>query len=218
MPGAPVTEFKQPDPQSDALPVRLGGWLFRRRTWLPLPLIAALLLCPPSRTLPGFVFWIGVLLVAAGEWTRLEGVRHIGVISRTRSDRLGPLVSDGPFARVRNPLYLGNIALWVGFALSARLAWLAPLVAVLLFVEYHAIVRWEEQLLASRLGERYRIYAARVPRWIPKGLRARGAGTKAGDPALKAQGFTWRDTLFSERGTLAAIAAGYALLWIKSSV
>ena len=48
-------------------------------------------------------------------------VHHIGVISRTRSDRLGPLVASGPFALVRNPLYLGNIALWVGFALTARL-------------------------------------------------------------------------------------------------
>jgi protein-S-isoprenylcysteine O-methyltransferase Ste14 len=211
MPGAPTAEFKQSHAQSHPLFVRLGGWLFPRRTWLPLPLVAALLLLPPSQDVPGAVFWVGALLVAAGEWIRLEGVRHIGVISRTRSDRLGPLVSDGPFARVRNPLYLGNIALWVGFALSARLAWLAPLVAVLLFVEYHAIVRWEEHLLNSRLGEGYRAYAARVPRWIPKGLRAEGSG-------LKAQGFTWRETILSERGTLLAIGAGYALLWIKSGV
>jgi hypothetical protein len=28
--------------------------------------------------------------------------------------------------------------------------------------------------------------------------------------------FSWRDTFFSERGTLIAIAAGYALLWIKA--
>jgi protein-S-isoprenylcysteine O-methyltransferase Ste14 len=40
----------------------------------------------------------------------------------------GPLVSSGPFARVRNPLYLGNIAIWIGFALTARLVWLAPVI------------------------------------------------------------------------------------------
>jgi len=33
-------------------------------------------------------------------------------------DRLGPLVDSGPFAIVRNPLYVGNIMLWVGFALT----------------------------------------------------------------------------------------------------
>ena len=59
--------------------------------------------------------------VASGELLRLWGVHHIGAISRTRSDRLGPLVDTRPFALVRNPLYLGNIALWVGFAVSARL-------------------------------------------------------------------------------------------------
>ena len=80
------------------------------------------------------------------------------MISRTRSDRLGPLVATGPFSLVRNPLYVGNILLWVGFAVSARLLWLAPLVALLLALEYHAIVRWEERLLESRLGDAYRMY------------------------------------------------------------
>ena len=56
----------------------------------------------------------GVAVVVFAEALRLWGVHHIGVISRTRSDRLGPLVASGPFALVRNPLYLGNIMLWVG--------------------------------------------------------------------------------------------------------
>lgn len=149
----------------------------------------------------------GVLIVALGELVRLWAVRHIGVISRTRSDRLGPVVSSGPFGLVRNPLYLGNILLWTGFALSARLPWMVPIVVILLGFEYHAIVRWEEELLESRRGEEYLAYAARVPRWIPA----------TGAPARDSSGatFSWRDTLFSERGTLLAIAAGYVLLWLK---
>ena len=102
-----------------------------------------------------------------GEALRLWAVRHIGVISRTRSDRLGPLVETGPFALIRNPLYVGNLALWVGFTLSARLVWLVPIVLIILGLEYHAIVRWEESLLESRRGDEYRAYAGRVPRWIP---------------------------------------------------
>ena len=90
-----------------------------------------------------------MLTVAAGEAVRLWAVHHIGAISRTRSDRLGPLIDSGPFAHVRNPLYLGNILLWLGFALSAHLLWLAPIVVMLLAFEYHAIVRWEETLLAD---------------------------------------------------------------------
>ena len=75
---------------------------------------------------------MGLTLVAVGESIRLWAVRHIGVISRTRSDRLGPLVANGPFRYLRNPLYLGNILLWLGFALSARLPWLVPICVVVL--------------------------------------------------------------------------------------
>lgn len=151
-------------------------------------------------------------MVASGELLRLWAVRHIGGISRTRSDRLGPLVASGPFARLRNPLYFGNIALWIGFAASAGLVWLIPPIVLLLAFEYHAIVRWEERLLEGRLGDNYREYAARVPRWIPL------ASPVSLDPQVSRPKFSWRQTLFSERGTLMAIVAGYLLLWYKSQV
>ena len=120
--------------------VRLGGWLFRQRTWLPLPLAVALIVIPPSSAGPAAPLWIaGLTLILAGESLRLWSVHHIGAISRTRSDRLGPLVSTGPFGRVRNPLYLGNIALWTGFAVTARLLWLNTYSASGLGA---ALIRW----------------------------------------------------------------------------
>jgi protein-S-isoprenylcysteine O-methyltransferase Ste14 len=221
---------------------RLGGWLFRHRTALPLPVAAAILAlrvgeAPPSAALVA----AGVTLTALGEALRVWGVHHIGAISRTRSDRLGPLVESGPFGLLRNPLYVGNIALWAGFALAARLVWLAPVILVVLGLEYHAIVRWEEGLLESRLGDGYRAYAARVPRWVPTfNRRGRGATERSKDRSLpiigerrkenllerdscaslpssvvKHEPFSWTETLFSERGTLVAVAVGYVLLWLK---
>ena len=86
-------------------------------------------------------------------------------------------------------------------------------------------MRWEETLLESRLGQPYRDYAARVPRWMPlfnRGRSAKSAQTNAEkmdrfrETALKRQAFSWRATLFSERGTLVAMALGYLLLWIKA--
>jgi len=201
---------QQQDPDTFEAIVRLGGWLFKQRTWLPLPLAFALLLVPPTESRSSGLAWLGFAVVALGELVRMWAVRHIGVASRTRSDRLGPLVSTGPFAVVRNPLYLGNITLWVGFAVSARLLWMAPLIVLLLASEYHAMVRWEEELLESRLGESYRAYAARVPRWIPSPTPP--------PPAPLGAAHTWRETFFSERGTLIAIAVGYALLYVKDGI
>jgi protein-S-isoprenylcysteine O-methyltransferase Ste14 len=189
---------------------RAGGWLFRRRSWVPLPLVVLLLAAPPGAGSPVLHGAIGAALIAAGEIVRLLAVRRIGSVSRTRADRLGPLVMTGPFARVRNPLYLGNMAIWTGFAISARLAWLAIPLLALLALSYHAVVRWEEHLLESRLGEPYRTYRSRVPRWLPR-------MTPASSPANPANGerHTWRATLFSERGTLIAIATACLLQYIR---
>jgi protein-S-isoprenylcysteine O-methyltransferase Ste14 len=199
---------------------RAGGWLFKRRTSLPLPLAIAILAIPSTQTrAETATILAGIALTLAGELVRLWGVRHIGVISRTRSDRLGPLIDSGPFAYVRNPLYLGNIALWAGFALTARLPWLAPIIVVLLAGAYHAIVRWEEGLLEARLGAAYREYAARVPRWVPARPSSSGRASNQKPLMVSASNhepFSWGETLFSERGTLVAMAAGYCLLWLKA--
>jgi hypothetical protein len=77
--------------------------------------------------------------------------------------------------------------------------------------EYHAIVRWEERRLESQMGERYRAYAARVSRWLPRFDRQSSG-------RLSAVPFSWRDTFFSERGTLLAIGVGLVLLWAKLRV
>jgi protein-S-isoprenylcysteine O-methyltransferase Ste14 len=201
---------------------RLGGWLFRHRTIIPLPLALLTLLWPSHSESASILVVVGGLgLVALGEGLRLWGVHHIGTISRTRTDRLGPLIASGPFAFVRNPLYIGNMTLWAGLALSARLPWLAPIFVLVLAIEYDAIVRWEERLLVERLGDAYREYAARVPRWMPNpfGRRAPGDSDISATLAVPAAGgFSWRETLFSERGTLIAIALGYVLLWLKSQL
>jgi len=170
----------------------LGGWLFRHRTIIPLPLAIAVLLlrigeAPPSK----WLIASGIGLTLTGEAIRLWAVHHIGAISRTRSDRLGPLIAAGPFAVVRNPLYLGNIALWAGFAMAARLLWLVPVIVVLLAVEYHAIVRWEEQVLEARYGDERAeltektcsLRTQRTPRLLSPGARRCSASAARSSPS-----------------------------------
>jgi hypothetical protein len=50
-----------------------------------------------------------------------------------------------------------------------------------------------------------------VPRWIPAPAASGRQPSGAAPPDL----FSWTDTLFSERGTLLAIAAGYILIAAK---
>ncbi len=172
----------------------VGGWLFRHRGWLPVPLFAACLLPLPHARLAGFV------LLALGEGLRLWAVGHIGRKSRTRDDRVGALSETGPYARLRNPLYVGNLLLWSGIGV---LAWPSALwVVPALVTHYSFIVRWEEAQLERQLGEPYRDYLRRVPRWLPLGPRR--AGRWDGGEALR-----------SERGTFAVLSLVGAALWAR---
>jgi protein-S-isoprenylcysteine O-methyltransferase Ste14 len=135
----------------------------------------------------------GGALCVAGEALRLWGVAHIGAVSRTRGDEVGALVEGGPFGWSRNPLYVGNLALWAGVGLLAGRAWLAALVVGALALHYRFVIGWEETNLRARLGAPYDAYTARVPRWF-----GGPGGGGAGD---------WRAAVRSERSTFVALSA-----------
>jgi protein-S-isoprenylcysteine O-methyltransferase Ste14 len=114
----------------------------------------------------------GVLIVTLAALVRswAEAYLHSSVVhdSKLHSDRL---VADGPYRRIRNPLYLGNILLAVGLGLMAsRTGFLVLVVATVPFV-YRLILREEASLLESQ-GDSYRRYIEAVPRLWPS-LRPR---------------------------------------------
>ena len=76
------------------------------------------------------------------------------------------LVTDGPFARCRNPMYLGHIIFLAGLALTLQ-SWPAAALAAGTAVWFQFRVRRDERRLEERFGEPYREYAARVKRWVP---------------------------------------------------
>jgi len=76
------------------------------------------------------------------------------------------LVTSGPFAWCRNPMYLGHIVFLLGLALSLRSV-LAALIALATAVWFQFRVQRDERRLGERFGQPYLDYAARVKRWIP---------------------------------------------------
>jgi protein-S-isoprenylcysteine O-methyltransferase Ste14 len=76
------------------------------------------------------------------------------------------LVTHGPFAFTRNPMYLSAAAVWLGWALFyGSIAVLTGLVVAWVWGMFF-VVRWEERALEVRFGETYRQYKAKVPRWL----------------------------------------------------
>ena len=77
------------------------------------------------------------------------------------------LTESGPYAHVRNPLYLGTATVAAGFVIASRRWELGVLFgAVFLFV-YLPVVELEEQHLQS-LFPGYAVYARRVPKLMPR--------------------------------------------------
>ena len=195
--------LRQPWPDAS-----IGHWVFRNRSWLPVPLgILAVVFAPGAADLR--LIYAGACCIVAGEALRLWAVRHIGVVSRTRAIRLGPLVTSGPYAHTRNPLYVGTWLLWTGFALGSSLRWMVPLSWAVFAVQHSFVVQWEEQLLAQRYPASYRRYAGAVSRWIPRLSR------RAMPAAPYRHPHPWSEVMFSERGTIAAIALVAMLLLVR---
>jgi protein-S-isoprenylcysteine O-methyltransferase Ste14 len=141
--------------------VTLGAWLLVRGRWQFLP------------NNDGAVEIAGALLALTGAafaaWARSK-------LGRLFSPQLGVqeqhrLITSGPYAVVRHPIYLGIIDFIIGTALF--LNDVALFLAGLLFVIYFgAQIRIEERMLERHFGNSWREYRARVPGLFPYLRRA----------------------------------------------
>lgn len=205
-PRLPAVRRQRPSRRTpeDTRAARAGAWLFRHRGWIPVPIIVVLLL---AQTRASAAAWgVGLALVGAGEALRLAGVAAAGGATRRRSRNVERLVTYGIFAWTRNPLYLGNLLAWLGFAVAAGALWFLPIVAGVFAIEYSLIVRYEEAVLDATFGASYRSYRERTPRWIPWPPRARLAGDHS-----------WRAALHSERSTFLAYLAIIVAFAVKQA-
>ncbi|MFL5616918.1 MAG: methyltransferase family protein [Gemmatimonadaceae bacterium] len=153
---------------------RMGAVLFRHRGWLPVPFLLVPLL---ARGAMGPRNWLlGFALIVLGEAIRLAGVAAAGTVTRRRSRTVQRLVTYGIFAWMRNPLYVGNFLIWMGFTVISGVLWFIPVAVVLFAIEYTLIVRYEEGVLESIFGHEYLAYKSRTPRWFPRRPAVREAG------------------------------------------
>jgi protein-S-isoprenylcysteine O-methyltransferase Ste14 len=76
------------------------------------------------------------------------------------------LAQSGPYAHLRNPLYLGTLAVAAGFAIASKKWELGVLFAVVFGLIYLPVVELEEQHL-RKLFPSYEEYARRVPKLLP---------------------------------------------------
>jgi protein-S-isoprenylcysteine O-methyltransferase Ste14 len=110
---------------------------------------------------------IAVVLMAAGAGLAIPAIRGF----RSAGTHVEPwkpstaLVTDGIFAWLRNPMYVGLTVILAGLALLLASDWMLVMTIVFVPVIHFGVVRREERYLEAKFGDAYRRYKARVPRY-----------------------------------------------------
>jgi protein-S-isoprenylcysteine O-methyltransferase Ste14 len=118
---------------------------------------------------PDAIGWLAGGICAAGLALHVWSNASLARSERQATAGTSPLVMDGPFRYVRNPIYLAGITMLLGVGLLYP-TWDAKhlILPLLLLVYFHvAVVRVEEPALRQQFGPTYEDYCRRVPRWFP---------------------------------------------------
>jgi hypothetical protein len=156
--------------------------------------------------------WIasGAALAGFGLIIRALAAGHL------RKDR--ELATSGPYARTRNPLYLGSAFMAVGFAVAGHSWWAGGVVVIYFAVFYYAVMKNEEADLLVRFGTSFENYAQKVPLFFPTLL---GGGYQGSPETGMGQNFSW-DQYGRNReyraliGTIGALAVVWLRMWVRS--
>lgn len=191
-------------------------FFFRHRDHVPIPVAAGslVLLWYWHPDLAAGRPWLAVglsvlaaVFIFAGEAIRIWAVGHSGTTTRAKSLKAAALATGGPYAVVRNPIYVGNFVLGLGFVLLTRVAWVAIAYVVFFAIQYSLIVSIEEEFLEGKFGDEYRSYKKSVRRFLPNLARLGSSGTPGEE-------FRWR-SLKGEKWTLLnMVACGAGILFV----
>lgn len=187
---------------------KLAELFFRYRSYTPIPFLIFMLLFE-NASVNSLI--IGFIIAIIGEAIRLWGVSWAGSETRTTGKVGGTfLIISGPFAYVRNPLYVGNILIYLGLGImSFALFPYLQIIALFFFIfQYYLIVKAEEEYLFNTFGGQYNIYFNNVPRFLPRLTAYR-------DKSVEQPSFTIKEGLKSERRTLQAFIFVSILIVIR---
>jgi protein-S-isoprenylcysteine O-methyltransferase Ste14 len=193
--------------------ISYGNFLFRHRNWLfPIVLSTLFFGFPPSYAggSPQTDIWldaIGIAIVLAGLSVRaaVVGLAYIKRGGLQKKVYAADLVTDGMFAHGRNPLYVGNLLMLLGYFVIHNNPWVHLMGGAFFLVAYHAIVAAEEKYLSEKFGEGYAEYCREVPRWK---IRTDGIGK-----TFRNMEFNWLRVLIKDYSSMdTGIITIFALL------
>ena len=142
--------------------------LFSNRSFTPIP-IAITIIYFSKPMFPYFIY--GIVLLLLGELIRINAVRYAGGVTRTMNVGAPSLCTSGPYSFTRNPLYLGNMVIYIAICTISGGEYMVEmcLIVFLFFTfQYIMIISLEEETLKKLFKEKYDSYCENVPRLFPR--------------------------------------------------
>jgi len=121
-----------------------------------------------GRPLSDILFAVGCLLIVGVAALYISAISALRRAKTTIRPHAGAthLVTSGPFAISRNPLYLGNSVLMFAIGFIVGNAWFLLMGVLASIATNKLAVEPEERHLEARFGKAYRDYKKKVRRWI----------------------------------------------------
>jgi len=132
---------------------------YRHRQFITIAYLVLLTILGAPDRFPA-LFWLGTVLVIAGELIRLWASGHV------KKDKA--LATTGPYAFVRHPLYLGNHTIVLGFCLSCGLWWSLPVWIALSLAFYPSALSREDAVLRRLFGTEWEEWRAHTGALVPR--------------------------------------------------
>ena len=105
------------------------------------------------------LFLIGGIIAAVGATVRMWAS---GYVMKNKE-----LATNGPYAYVRHPLYVGNILLLLGFSIASSQWWAFVLMGALLWFYYPPTISYEDNKLRDIFGEEWEAWSKNIHALIP---------------------------------------------------
>lgn len=144
---------------------------FRYRALFPIPLVIIFLILSKPNILSIF---IGTIFIILGAILRVICLGYLGVKSRGEEPLIANLITTGPYRYSRNPVYIANTTIALGFAILATgeygllFSFLSALFTVFYYILYYNyfVIPAEEEFLEHKFKEKYLEYKKQVPKWL----------------------------------------------------
>jgi len=181
---------------SDKL-LKIGIFLFKYRGIIPLPFIILIIILGAgtinikSKIL---IKYIGIFTSLSGELIRLyvAGYAKRETSDRSKKLKAGFIMTHGLYSIIRNPIYIGNYLIFLGFLIFSGNILVLALGSILFFIYYYLIILAEENFLKQKFDNEYEGFLKSTPRFIPKSLKIK-------TPPFN---FEFKKAIFKEKDTI----------------